>query len=41
MTTPETRYLILPRRRAGIEHLTEQALAVLVTRYALIGTAAV
>ena len=37
----ESRYLVLPRRPAGTEGLTEDALAALVTRKGLIGTAAV
>ncbi|MFE9607006.1 nitrile hydratase subunit alpha [Streptomyces sp. NPDC006012] len=40
-SSAETRYLVLPRRPEGTGQLTEQALAALVTRYALIGTAAV
>ncbi|OEJ39253.1 nitrile hydratase subunit alpha [Streptomyces agglomeratus] len=39
-STSETRYMVLPRRPAGTEHLDEPALASLVTRNALIGTAA-
>jgi len=37
----ESRYLVLPRRPAGTEALTEEQLAALVTRKGLIGTAAV
>jgi len=37
----EARYLVLPRRPAGTENLTEPDLARLVTRNGLIGTAAV
>ncbi|MFD9224389.1 nitrile hydratase subunit alpha [Streptomyces sp. NPDC060064] len=40
-STAETRYMVLPRRPAGTESLTEPELAALVTRNALIGTAAV
>jgi len=39
--TAETRYLVMPCRPAGTEHLGEQKLASLVTRGGLIGTAAV
>jgi nitrile hydratase len=35
----ETRYMVLPRRPAGTDDLDEQALAALVTRKGLIGTA--
>ncbi|MFD7232165.1 nitrile hydratase subunit alpha [Streptomyces sp. NPDC059881] len=38
-STSETRYLVLPMRPAGTEHLDEAALAGLVRRDALIGTA--
>ncbi|GGV31280.1 nitrile hydratase subunit alpha [Streptomyces longisporoflavus] len=38
-SSAETRYLVLPRRPAGTDDLTEQALTDLVTRNALIGTA--
>ena len=37
----ESRYMVLPRRPAGTEALTEDELAALVTRKGLIGTAAV
>lgn len=37
----ETRYMVLPRRPGGTEHLGEQALAALVTRNGLIGVAPV
>jgi nitrile hydratase subunit alpha len=37
--TAETRYLVIPRRPAGTEDLAEDALAALVTRNGLIGTA--
>ncbi len=37
----ESRYMVLPRRPAGTEGLSESALAALVTRNGLIGTAAV
>ncbi|MFE2423605.1 nitrile hydratase subunit alpha [Streptomyces hokutonensis] len=40
-SSAETRYLVLPRRPAGTESLSEDELAALVTRNALIGTAAV
>jgi nitrile hydratase len=40
-TSAENRYLVLPRRPAGTEALTEPELATLVTRNGLIGTAAV
>jgi nitrile hydratase len=39
-STSETRYMVLPRRPAGTEGLGEEALAGLVTRNGLIGTAA-
>jgi nitrile hydratase len=39
--TAETRYLVLPRRPAGTEHLSEEELATRVTRNGLIGTAPV
>jgi nitrile hydratase len=37
----ESRYLVLPRRPSGTEHLAEEELVRLVTRKGLIGTAAV
>ena len=37
-STAEVRYLVLPRRPAGTEHLTEAQLADLVTRDSMIGT---
>jgi len=40
-STAELRYLVLPERPAGSEHLTEQQLAVLVTRDAMVGVAKV
>ncbi|MGW7041724.1 nitrile hydratase subunit alpha [Streptomyces avermitilis] len=40
-STSETRYMVLPRRPSGTESLGEEELAALVTRNALIGTAAV
>lgn len=40
-STSETRYMVLPRRPDGTDSLTEAELAALVTRNALIGTAAV
>ncbi|MGW3102554.1 nitrile hydratase subunit alpha [Streptomyces sp. NPDC001100] len=40
-SSAETRYMVLPRRPAGTQSLTEDELAALVTRNALIGTAAV
>jgi hypothetical protein len=39
--TAVIRYLVLPRRPAGTEHLSEDALADLVTRDAMIGVAPV
>ncbi|MFF6998500.1 nitrile hydratase subunit alpha [Streptomyces sp. NPDC008313] len=39
-SSAETRYMVLPRRPSGTESLTEEELAALVTRNALIGTAA-
>lgn len=39
--TAESRFMVLPRRPAGTEHLTEDELAKLVTRNGLIGTAPV
>jgi nitrile hydratase len=38
-SSAEIRYLVLPERPAGTEHLEEDALAALVTRDAMIGTA--
>lgn len=38
-TSGETRYVVLPMRPQGTEHLTEEQLASLVTRAALIGVA--
>jgi len=40
-STAELRYLVLPERPAGTEDLTEEALAALVTRDAMIGVAKV
>jgi nitrile hydratase len=40
-STAEIRYLVLPERPAGTEHLDAEALAALVTRDAMIGTAKV
>jgi len=40
-STSEVRYLVLPERPAGTEHLTEEQLAELVTRDAMIGTGTV
>jgi nitrile hydratase len=37
-STAEIRYLVLPERPAGTEHLDAEALAALVTRDAMIGT---
>jgi nitrile hydratase subunit alpha len=37
-STSEMRYLVLPERPAGTEHLTEEQLAGLVTRDTMIGT---
>jgi nitrile hydratase len=37
-STAELRYLVLPQRPAGTEHLDEAALAILVTRDSMIGT---
>ncbi|MET9801348.1 nitrile hydratase subunit alpha [Streptomyces sp. NPDC006368] len=37
-STSETRYMVLPRRPEGTEHLDEPALAALVSRNGLIGT---
>lgn len=40
-STSEMRYLVLPERPAGTEHMSEEELAALVTRDAMIGTAKV
>ncbi len=40
-STAEVRYIVLPQRPADSEHLDEEALAALVTRDAMIGTARV
>lgn len=40
-STAELRYMVLPERPAGTEHLTEETLAALVTRDAMIGVAKV
>ena len=40
-STAEIRYIVLPERPAGSDHLKEDALAALVTRDAMIGTARV
>jgi len=40
-STAEIRYLVLPQRPPGTEHLTEEQLAALVTRDSMIGTAKV
>jgi nitrile hydratase len=40
-STAELRYLVLPQRPAGTEHLSEDELAELVTRDAMIGTGTV
>ena len=37
-STAEVRYLVIPQRPAGTEHLSEDALAALITRDAMIGT---
>jgi nitrile hydratase len=37
-STAEIRYLVLPERPAGTEHLDEDALAAMVTRDSMIGT---
>jgi nitrile hydratase len=37
-STAELRYLVLPERPAGTDHLDEEALASLVTRDSMIGT---
>ena len=38
-STSEIRYLVVPRRPEGTEHLGEEQLAALVTRDSMIGTA--
>ena len=40
-SSAEMRYLVLPERPHGSDHLTEEALAALVTRNSMIGTAKV
>jgi nitrile hydratase len=40
-STAELRYLVLPERPAGTEHLSEEALAALVTRDSMVGVAKV
>jgi nitrile hydratase len=40
-STAEIRYFVLPERPAGSDHMTEEALAALVTRDSMIGTAKV
>jgi nitrile hydratase subunit alpha len=40
-STSEMRYLVLPERPAGTEHMNEEQLAALVTRDAMVGTAKV
>jgi len=40
-STAEIRYLVIPERPAGSERLNEEALAALVTRDSMIGTARV
>jgi nitrile hydratase subunit alpha len=40
-STAELRYMVLPERPAGTEHLSEEALAALVTRDSMIGVAKV
>jgi len=40
-STAEIRYLVLPERPAGTEHMSEEELAALVTRDSMIGTAKV
>jgi nitrile hydratase len=40
-STAELRYLVLPERPAGSEDLSEEALAALVTRDAMVGVAKV
>ena len=38
-STAELRYMVLPERPAGTEHMTEDELAALVTRDAMVGVA--
>jgi nitrile hydratase len=40
-STSEVRWLVLPQRPAGTEHLTEEELVPLVTRDAMVGVAKV
>ncbi len=40
-STAEIRYLVLPERPAGTEHMTEEDLAALVTRDSMVGVARV
>jgi nitrile hydratase subunit alpha len=40
-STAQERYMVLPERPAGTEHLSEDALAALVTRDSIIGVAKV
>ena len=40
-STAEVRYLVLPERPAGTEDMSEEALAALVTRDAMVGVAKV
>jgi nitrile hydratase len=40
-SSAEVRYLVVPERPAGTEHMAEDELAALVTRDAMIGTAVV
>jgi nitrile hydratase len=40
-STAELRYLVLPERPAGTQHLSEEQLAALVTRDSMIGVAKV
>ena len=40
-SSAELRYMVLPQRPAGTEHLTEEALLPLITRDALVGVAPV
>jgi nitrile hydratase len=40
-SSAEIRYMVLPRRPAGTDNLSEAALAALVTRDGMVGTAAV